>query len=113
MDDCPTTLEGSVLLPVKYRKYQDVFEESAADQLPEHRPGVDLEINLLDDEKSYPYKQCYALSVTEDKVLREYIDENLKRGFIAESRSPMGAPVLFVKKKDGNLRLCVDYRGPE
>lgn len=73
--------------------------------------GVDLEVNLQDDVKTYPYKQCYPLSATEDKVLREYIEENLGPGFLAESRSPMGAPILFVKKKDGTLRLCVDYRG--
>ena len=45
------------------------------------------------------------------KVLREYIDENLAKGFIDHSTSPAGAPVLFSSKKDGGLQLCVDYRG--
>ena len=40
-----------------------------------------------------------------------YLDENLEKGFIQPSKSPAGAPILFVKKKDGSLRLCVDYRG--
>lgn len=44
-------------------------------------------------------------------MLKDYIDENLSKGFIRQSSSPAGAPVLFVKKKDGSLRLCVDYRG--
>ena len=44
-------------------------------------------------------------------MLREYIDDNLSKGFIRQSTSPAGAPILFVKKKDGSLRLCVDYRG--
>jgi hypothetical protein len=45
------------------------------------------------------------------ETLHAYIQENLSRGFIQSSESPAGAPVLFVKKKDGSLRLCVDYRG--
>ena len=43
--------------------------------------------------------------------LRDYLGKNLSRGWIRESDSPVGAPILFVKKKDGSLRLCVDYRG--
>ena len=41
--------------------------------------------------------------------LRDYLGKNLSRGWIRESDSPVGAPILFVKKKDGSLRLCVDY----
>ena len=44
-------------------------------------------------------------------VLKEYIEENLAKGFIRHSSPPAGAPVLFVKKADGSLRFCVDYRG--
>jgi hypothetical protein len=44
-------------------------------------------------------------------MLHEYIDENLSKNFIRHSKSPTGAPILFVKKKDGSLRMCVDYRG--
>jgi hypothetical protein len=51
------------------------------------------------------------LSEPELVALRTYIDENLANGFIRHSKSPAGAPILFVKKKDGSLRLCVDYRG--
>ena len=43
--------------------------------------------------------------------LRDYLGKNLSRGWIRESDSPVGAPILFVKKKDGSLRLWVDYRG--
>ena len=45
------------------------------------------------------------------ETLWEYIDENLANGFIRHSRSPAGAPIFFVKKKNGTLRLVVDYRG--
>ena len=53
----------------------------------------------------------YSLSQVELEALRKFIDENLASGMIRPTRSPYGAPVLFVKKKDGSLRLCVDYRG--
>jgi len=42
---------------------------------------------------------------------KEYIEENLAKNFIQHSKSPTGAPILFVKKKDGSLQMCVDYRG--
>jgi hypothetical protein len=53
----------------------------------------------------------YNFSQSELKVLREYIEDNLSNGFIRHSRSPASAPIFFVKKKDGSLRLVVDYRG--
>jgi hypothetical protein len=43
--------------------------------------------------------------------LGDYLTENLAKGFIRHSKSPTSAPILFVKKKDGSFRLCVDYRG--
>lgn len=43
--------------------------------------------------------------------MNEYLEENLSKGFIRHSKSPAGAPILYVKKKNGSLRLCVDYRG--
>ena len=44
-------------------------------------------------------------------MLKTYIKTNLANGFIRPSKSPAGAPILFDKKPDGSLRLCVDYRG--
>jgi len=51
------------------------------------------------------------LSKFEQETLKEFIDKNLTNGFIRLTSSPHGALVLFVKKKDGSLRLCVDFRG--
>ncbi|KFY82311.1 hypothetical protein V498_08625, partial [Pseudogymnoascus sp. VKM F-4517 (FW-2822)] len=51
------------------------------------------------------------MSADELKLLKEYIDDNLKKGFIRLSKSPAGSPLLWVPKKDGSKRLCVDYRG--
>ncbi len=96
-------------VPEEYREFADVFNKAKADTLPEHRP-YDLKIEL-EDGAVPPLGPIYSLSQLELDTLREYIEENLRSGFIAPSNSPCGSPVLFVKKKDGSLRLCVYYRG--
>ena len=62
--------------------------------------------------KEPPWGPIYTLSKMELQVLREYLHTLLKSGKIRPSKSPAGAPILFVPKDDGrSLRLCVDYRG--
>jgi len=51
------------------------------------------------------------MAPSELKELKTQLHELLDKGFICPSHSPWGAPVLFVKKADGSLRLCIDYRG--
>jgi hypothetical protein len=51
------------------------------------------------------------MSLNELKVLKKYLDENLSKGFICASSSPVALPVIFVKKPGGGLQFCVDYRG--
>ena len=55
-------------------------------------------------------KVLYRLSLTELRELKEQLQELTGSGFIRSSMSPWGAPMLFVKKKDGSLRMCIDYR---
>ena len=81
-----------------------------ANTLPEHRP-YDCPIDLQPG-KEPPWGPIYNLSPIELETLREYInDENLANGFIQHSRSPAGAPIFFVTKKNETLRLVVDYQG--
>jgi RNase H-like domain found in reverse transcriptase/Reverse transcriptase (RNA-dependent DNA polymerase)/Integrase zinc binding domain/Chromo (CHRromatin Organisation MOdifier) domain len=96
-------------VPLEYHDFADVFSKAKADKLPEHKP-YDHSI-LLIPESSPPFGPIYSLSDVELKTVREYLDENLAKGFIQPSSSSAGAPILFDKKKDGSLRLCVDYRG--
>eukprot|EP00833_Pecoramyces_ruminatium_P005437 jgi/Orpsp1_1/1179469/evm.model.c7180000069456.1 len=56
------------------------------------------------------YRPIYPLSEEESKTLKEYIKENIKKNFIRYSESPAGYPILFRKKKNGNLILCVNYK---
>ena len=52
----------------------------------------------------------YRMAPAELRELKAQLEELLSKGFIRPSISPWGAPVLFVNKKDGSLRLCIDYR---
>jgi hypothetical protein len=88
-------------IPEVYHKFADVFSRQKADTLPPHR-DCDLKINI-DEGTKVPAGPIYPLSKFELKTLREFIDENLRIGFICPSNSLFGAPVLFIKKKDGFL----------
>jgi len=105
----PQSKPKPIKLLEKYKDFVDVFEKNKADQLPEHRP-YDCPINL-EEGHSPPFGPIYGLSEPKLQTLRDYLTENLAKGFVQHSKSPAGAPILFVKKKDGSLRLCVDYRG--
>jgi hypothetical protein len=96
-------------VPEEYAEFADVFEPKNAQKLPPHRPGVDHEIPLVADAKPV-FGSIYNMSETELKLLKDYIDSMVAKGFIRPSKSPFGSPVLFVQKPDGSLRLCVDYR---
>jgi hypothetical protein len=97
------------IVPPEYHKFLPLFSETEANKLPPHRP-YDHRIPLKDG-FTPPFGPIYSLSRTELEALRKWLDENLSKGFICASSSPAGAPILFVKKGDGSLRLCVDYRG--
>ncbi|KAM4058356.1 reverse transcriptase (RNA-dependent DNA polymerase) [Hirsutella rhossiliensis] len=102
-------------LPPQYHKWSRAFSQQLADQLPPHRPGVDLKIEVLKDEhgreKPLPWGPLYSMSREELLVLRKTLTELLDKGFIRVSSSPAAAPVLMVKKPGGGIRFCVDYRG--
>jgi transposase InsO family protein len=92
----------------EYREFGDLFKAFAEGVLPEHGP-FDHEINTMEGTEP-TFKPIYQLSEKESQTLKEYIDENLKKGYIRPSKSSAGYPIIFVPKKDGSLRLCVDYR---
>jgi len=96
-------------IPCDYHKFADIFSKQGAKRLSQHRP-FDLLIQI-ESEKTLPLDPIYSLSSLELQTLRDFIDENLKTGLIRPSWSPCGAPVLFIKKKDGSLQLYINYWG--
>lgn len=96
-------------IPTELQDYSDVFSAEGSKYLFPH--GSSDHAIELKDGTDPPYGPIYPLSQNELRVLREYLEENIKLGRIRYSQSSAGAPILFVPKKDGGLRLCVDYRG--
>ncbi len=66
---------------------------------------------MLKDNAEIPPRKLYPLSAAELSELKKQITLFLESGRIVPSSSPYGAPILFAAKKDGGLRLCIDYRG--
>jgi hypothetical protein len=88
-------------------EYLDVFPE----ELPGMPPDRDIEVSIeLLPETAPISKRAYRMDVKDLIELKKKIEELLEKGLICPSSSPWGAPVLFVNKKDGSRRMCVDYR---
>ena len=90
------------------KRFEAIFPEELPKKLPPKRK-IEHRIDLVPG--AQPVAQTiYRMSDHELKELKRQIDDLIHHGFIRPSISPYGSPVLFVKKKDGSLRLCVDYR---
>jgi hypothetical protein len=87
--------------------YPDVFPEELSGMLPDR--DIEFLIELLLG-TSLISKRPYRMPMNELVELKKQIAELQAKGFIRPSSSPWGAPVLFVEKKDGTQRMCVDYR---
>lgn len=96
-------------LPSEYSNLIEAFSKSRAAELPPHRSS-DCAIDLLPD-AAPPKGRIFPLSQPESEAMKNYINEELSKGFIRPSTSPASAGFFFIKKKDGGLRPCIDYRG--
>ena len=94
----------------EYSDFSNVFSSDSAVELLEYTEINNYPINLLDNKQLF-YGPIYILGPVELETLKTYIKANLANGFIRPSKSSSGTPILFVRKKNGNLRLCVNYQG--
>ncbi|HET6992228.1 MAG TPA: hypothetical protein VFJ43_12925, partial [Bacteroidia bacterium] len=95
-------------VPEAFHEFLDVFDEEKADRFPEPR-SWDHKIELKEGFQPKSFK-TYNLTPEEQTELDQWIKENLDKGYIRPSQSPMASPFFYVKKKDGRLRPCQDYR---
>ena len=101
-----TAIAKMELIPV-VSEFPDVFPE----ELPGMPPDRELEFAIeLVPETAPLYKKYYRMLSSELVELKKQLDEMLQKGYIRPSSSPWGSPAIFVDKKDGSLRMCVDYR---
>nr|GFC89722.1 putative reverse transcriptase domain-containing protein [Tanacetum cinerariifolium] len=89
------------------RKFPNLFPEDLPGLLPPQQ--VEFEIELVPGAAPVACAP-YRLAPSEMKELAKQLQELLDKGFIRPSLSPWGAPVLFVKKKEGSFCMCIDYR---
>jgi len=95
-------------VPKEYHDLIQVFSKEESDKLPPHRQ-YDHKIKLTGD-VPLGYHPLYHQTIEELRTLKEYLNNNLEKGFIEHSSAPFASPILFVKKPSGALRFCIDYR---
>uniref|UniRef100_A0A3B1JLI6 ribonuclease H n=1 Tax=Astyanax mexicanus TaxID=7994 RepID=A0A3B1JLI6_ASTMX len=106
--ESPKVSDSPVIPPV-YSDFLEVFSKDNATKLPPHC-SCDCAIDLVEG-ATLPKARVYPLTLDEEKAMTDYVTEALAQGFIRPSKSPVGSGFFFVKKKDGGLRPCIDYRG--
>jgi hypothetical protein len=89
------------LVPAEYHKYLDIFSKEKAHRFPESRPW-DHKIEMKEGFEPKLFKN-YNLTAAEQLELDKFLKENLEKGYIRPSQSPMASPFFFVSKKDGKL----------
>lgn len=108
--DSSSTEKWRSLVPKEYQEFgPTVFSHKASERMPV-RKDYDHAIDFVEGATLPKPVKRYPMSKLQQNSLDEWIDEELRKGYIRESKSPIASPVFFVAKKDGSLRMVVDYR---
>ena len=95
-------------IPEHYKEYAEVFSEEAAKRFPPSRDN-DHAINFKEGAPDKFKCKIYPISAKETKFLQDWVDENLGKKFIQESKSQFVSPMFLIKKKNGDYRVIQDY----
>lgn len=107
-EDAPDAADKPADLQALLNEFSDVFPPELPKQLPPNR-GVHHEIRLVEG-ASPPAKRMYRFTYAEKQEMQAQVTELLEKGLIKYSKSPFGASPIFVTKKDGAMRMCIDFR---
>src|SRR6266702_4625862 len=97
------------MVPEQYQRHCKIFSKEASHRFPPKRPW-DHTIDLIPEAPKTLDCKVYPLTMTEGDALTNFLNEQLKKGYIRPSKSPYASPFFFIKKKDGKLRPVQDYR---
>ena len=94
-------------IPTEYQDLHEVFSEKSSNELPSH--GIsDMKIEFKEGQEPKNIG-LRPMSPIELEELRRYLEENLGKGWNWRSKSPISAPIVFARKKDGSIKVCIDY----
>jgi hypothetical protein len=96
------------IVPEHYHTFLPLFHMLLADRFPLYGPEIDHEVRLKEGETP-TWGPLYSISRNELVVLKEWLEENISKGFIRQSWSIFAAPALFPIKLGGGLWICIDY----
>jgi hypothetical protein len=101
-------VDPKLLLPPEYHDLEDVFKHKDEFKVPPYK-GVNYTINLKPGMEP-PYRKAFLMNLEQLAAVKKYINEELAKGTIEPSNSPYASLVLIVRKPNGGIRVCMDYR---
>jgi len=94
----------------EYRHLKHIFSKKEGNQLPPHQEGINHDIHITAEPHGLKANPLYSMLLEQVEELKRYLQEHLVKGYIEPSNADFGAPVLFIKKANGQWCLYVDYR---
>ena len=101
--------DPATVVPECYHDFLDVFSKEASDKVLPHSK-YDHHIELVQGGKDHGQAALQNMSKPQLELVKKFLEEYLKRGFIEASRAPCSSPILLVRKSGGGVRFCVNYR---